>query len=130
MMRPPPMSTRTDTLFPYTALCRFPAGDRRDLHLGQEVVREGVGAEAERDAGAHVAADMVEGDAAAPEHVRAMGDAGTGADQAAEIVGLRPVQPGGVVQEDAVADDRAVGQHPEVVVPLPRRHSLAAVILV
>src|SRR3546814_1794231 len=82
MMRPPPMSTRTDTLFPYTALCRFPAGDHRDLHLVQEVVREGVGAEAERDAGAHVAADMVEGDAAAPEHVRAMGDAGTGTDQA------------------------------------------------
>src|SRR3546814_4783124 len=34
MIRRPPRSTRTDTLFPYTTLFRSPAGRRQGLHSG------------------------------------------------------------------------------------------------
>src|SRR3546814_6062872 len=39
MRRPPPRSTRTDTLFPYTTLCRSeaPAGYQRHRHVRPEV---------------------------------------------------------------------------------------------
>src|SRR3546814_15525241 len=33
MIRRPPRSTRTDTLFPYTTLCRSPSGPRIERHL-------------------------------------------------------------------------------------------------
>src|SRR3546814_18785797 len=33
MLRPPPRSTRTDTLFPYTTLCRSYAAVGRDLRI-------------------------------------------------------------------------------------------------
>ena len=103
-----------------------PPGDHRHLHLVDEIMREGVGAEAERNARVHVAADMVQRDAAAPEHVRAMRHARTRGDQPAEVVGLRPVQPGVVVEEDAMGDDGALGQHAEIFQPLDRRHAVAA----
>src|SRR3546814_15525990 len=35
MVRGPPRSTRTDTLFPYTTLFRSPDGDREQLFLGE-----------------------------------------------------------------------------------------------
>src|SRR3546814_13895563 len=40
MVRRPPRSTRTDTLFPYTTLCRSerPAVDRRDARRVEEIV--------------------------------------------------------------------------------------------
>ena len=70
---------------------------------------ESVGADAERDARTHVSADMIQRDAPAPEHVGAMGDSRPGGDQTLEIIGVRPMNPGMVVQEDAVADDGALG---------------------
>src|SRR3546814_7738458 len=46
MIRRPPRSTRTDTLFPYTTLFRSRGGNRRLvrelLHLGQDLIAVGV----------------------------------------------------------------------------------------
>src|SRR3546814_2121808 len=60
MIRRPPRSTRTDTLFPYTTLCRSQFGDTAPHHeIGQfavakpvelEVHRQGIAAQAEEDA--------------------------------------------------------------------------------
>src|SRR3546814_10811362 len=41
MIRRPPRSTRTDTLFPYTTLFRSRKHDRRDRRGGQDVRRHG-----------------------------------------------------------------------------------------
>src|SRR3546814_4931291 len=40
MIRPPPRSTRTDTLFPYTTLFRSPLDRQRTLHPLQPRVRQ------------------------------------------------------------------------------------------
>src|SRR3546814_20318259 len=39
MIRRPPRSTRTDTLFPYTTLCRSVVAARADMPLGHKVAR-------------------------------------------------------------------------------------------
>src|SRR3546814_13657542 len=45
MIRRPPRSTRTDTLFPYTTLFRSPRRlDRQRRHREQRIARDGVGA--------------------------------------------------------------------------------------
>src|SRR3546814_14538735 len=41
MLRRPPRSTRTDTRFPYTTLCRSPAADE-EIHTDQREVEEDV----------------------------------------------------------------------------------------
>src|SRR3546814_12537009 len=38
MIRRPPRSTRTDTLFPYTTLCRSEAGDQQTLLAQQHAI--------------------------------------------------------------------------------------------
>src|SRR3546814_14207341 len=52
MIRRPPRSTRTDTLFPYTTLFRSPRNRRiRDHLAGGDVVAAAVGQAGERDRG-------------------------------------------------------------------------------
>src|SRR3546814_5110207 len=57
MSRRPPRSTRTDTLFPYTTLCRF--GDRvlerGEVRVDERHARLGHGERHLRDSGAHLA---------------------------------------------------------------------------
>src|SRR3546814_6334916 len=48
MIRRPPRSTRTDTLFPYTTLFRSLLQDRLELSDGRSVVDDGVGAHGDR----------------------------------------------------------------------------------
>src|SRR3546814_19859782 len=48
MIRRPPRSTRTDTLFPYTTLFRSPALDRRRGALADRASGGGVGGQARR----------------------------------------------------------------------------------
>src|SRR3546814_16079482 len=52
MIRRPPRSTRTDTLFPYTTLFRSPrmTGRAQRVRLGDVVARLGVGEDADVDA--------------------------------------------------------------------------------
>src|SRR3546814_5175182 len=51
MIRRPPRSTRTDTLFPYTTLFRSIAGQRRQAQRRQQLRRKNVGAAADRESG-------------------------------------------------------------------------------
>ena len=70
--------------------------DSRCAHLLDQIVREGVSADAEIDPGCVIRAEMR--DAAAREHGRAMGDICPGRGKAGEVVAGRPVQPG-VIRE-------------------------------
>src|SRR6185437_13040825 len=105
-------------------------GDARGIggvaHLLEEIVREGVGAEAEIDAGAAVGAEILQGDAAPREDRRAMRDGGAAGGEPAQILAARPVQPGMMVEEDAVADDGVAPESAERAQPLDRRHAVAA----
>src|SRR5579883_1286076 len=95
-------------------------------HLFEEIVREGIGAEAEIDAGALIGAEILQRDAAPREDGRAMGDARAGRGEAAEIVAARPMEPGMMVEEDAVADDGAGAERAQGVQPFDRRLTVAA----
>ena len=80
----------------------------------------GVGANAEVDAGAQIAAEAAQGDAAAHEDGRAMGDTGAGGDDPVQVIAAGPMQPGMVIQENTVADDRAFIKQANLFHPLDR----------
>src|SRR3546814_12978922 len=63
MIRRPPRSTRTDTLFPYTTLFRSDAGadlDQLELQAGQRPVRHGLGQFAAAQEGCQVVGQRVQ----------------------------------------------------------------------
>ena len=82
--------------------------------LIDHVVREGIGADADRDAGVHVAADRVHHHAAAREHGRAVRDRRARVAQPLEVVAVRVVDLRMVVEEDAVADHQVGPQHADM----------------
>src|SRR3546814_8999364 len=53
MIRRPPRSTRTDTLFPYTTLFRSFRGDQRVAHHRRHLVERGPGEPADLEIDAH-----------------------------------------------------------------------------
>jgi hypothetical protein len=63
---------------------------------------------------------MLQGDAAAREDGRAMGDVGPGRGQAWEVVAGRPMQPGMMIEKNGVADDRVRTEHPQCLQPFDR----------
>ena len=102
------------------------AGEVADQpHLIEHVVREGVGADADRDARIHVASDRVHHHAAPREDGRAVRDRGAGVAQPLEVVGVRVVDLRMVVQEDAMADDEVGPQHADRVEPFDGRLAVA-----
>src|SRR3546814_17724152 len=64
MIRRPPISTRTDTLFPYTTLFRSPAQGERDVHVALGGLGIHVGGRATLDAPDHAQPRSVDADLA------------------------------------------------------------------
>ena len=94
--------------------------------LIEHVMREAVRADAAADASLHVAAQRIQGDTPPGKDDGAMRHLCAAVAQALEIIGMRPMQPGMIVQEDAMADDRIGAERPDLVQPFDRRATIAA----
>ena len=95
-------------------------------HFIEHVVRVDVRADSHVDAAPHVAAEVAQRDAAAREYGWAMRDRRAASRQGSKIIGLRPVRPGVMIEEDAVTDDRARREHAKRVQPFDRRLAVPA----
>ena len=95
--------------------------DGSTAQLLDKTVRKGVGANAEIDPRGAIAAEILEQYAASRKHRRAMRHSGAGIGKIGEIVAGGPVQPGMAVEENRVADDRIVAEHPDLAQPPDRR---------
>ena len=84
-------------------------------------MRKGVGADPESDPGGTIAPEILEQDAAPREHRRAVRYGCTGFGKVGEVVAGRPMQPGMMVEEDRVADNRIRTEHAGLVQPFDRR---------
>ena len=89
-------------------------------HFIEHVVRVDVRADAHVDAAPHIAPEVAQRDAAPREYGWAMRDRRTAARQRPEIIGLRPVRPGVMIEKDAVTDDRARREDAKRVQPFDR----------
>src|SRR3546814_7173109 len=125
MRRRPPRSTRTDTLFPYTTLCRSLAAERtreqaqeRQQAQDREKVAEKFRTIAgKREAGGHGYGDHNSDWKATPEALRKAVDAYNGANQHTKDLYIERIQ-----REPRMA--RAVGQllHERELVQIGRAH--------
>ena len=84
---------------------------RGGAQLLDEVVRECVGTDPQIDPGGTIAAEILEQDAAARKHRRAMRHGSAGLSEMGEVVAGRPVQLGMMVEKNRVADDRFGAEH-------------------
>jgi len=102
--------------------------DRCGAQLLDEIMRKGVGADAEIDPGGAISAKILQQYATSRKHGRAMRHGGASLGKIGEIVSGGPVQPRVMIEKNRVPDDRIVAEHPDLAqpsdrclaVPLPR----------
>ena len=83
-------------------LAHQPAGDDRQPHLLDQIVRRAVGAQSDVDAARAVTADMVHGEAVTGEWLRAMRHRGARLGDQVEILRRVPADLRMIIEEDAV----------------------------
>src|SRR6516164_8945859 len=83
-----------------------------------------VSVDIQRDTGGTISPEILEQDTAPREHRRAVRYGCTGCGKVAEVVAGRPVQPGMMVEEDRVADNRIGTEHADLAQPFDRRFAV------